>query len=60
MHGNDCLGDAISKVFLKKSAILSSIERYNLICFYEQVHEMILASSMSNDYNQVRIGMESI
>ena len=55
------LWEMIQQSFYTKSAILNSIERSNLICFYERVHEMILAGSMINDYHRAnRIGMESI
>ena len=55
------LWEMIRQSFYTKSAILNSIERSDLICFYERLHEIILAGSMINDYHQAnRIGMESI
>lgn len=51
------LWEMIQQSFYTKKAILNRIERSNLICFYERVHELILAGSMINDSNRVnRIG----
>ena len=35
-----------------KKAILSDIERCNLIAFYERVHELILAGSLINGHHK--------
>ena len=35
-----------------KKAILSDVERCNLIAFYERVHELILAGSLINDHHK--------
>ena len=47
------LWEMIQQSFYTKSAILNHIERSNLICFYERLHELIMAGSMINDHNQI-------